>query len=230
MKTNQASRPPVRKAPTTRVERSDRIRRRLFSAAAEIVGEVGYAGASISLITQRAGVAQGTFYNHFASRQDLLDRLLPSLGEQMLEHIRARALLGEHTFAALEANSFAAFFSFFHENPHFLRILNEAESYAPAGYRQHFEVTSRRYVKFLRRSHRHGEFPAFDDNELETIAFILMSARSYLAVRHFSEQRSGRRKSKIPAAVVNTYLKFVLHGLTGNPRQTAATPRRGGLR
>ena len=40
-----------------------------------IVGELGYAGASVALITARADVAQGTFYNYFESRQDLLDQL-----------------------------------------------------------------------------------------------------------------------------------------------------------
>ena len=44
----------------------------------------------ISLITQRAGVAQGTFYNHFKTRQDLLDQLLPALGKDMLEHDERR--------------------------------------------------------------------------------------------------------------------------------------------
>jgi AcrR family transcriptional regulator len=120
-----------RRRKRTREEKSEHIREQLFRAAAEIVGEVGYAGASISLITQRAGVAQGTFYNYFEVRQELLDKLLPELGAKMRAYIREVALQAPRNFAELEQCSFEAFFGFMKENPHFLRILNEAESYAP---------------------------------------------------------------------------------------------------
>ncbi|MFH5926334.1 helix-turn-helix domain-containing protein [Roseomonas xinghualingensis] len=56
------------------------MRRALFDAAARVAGEFGYAEASIARSTEAAGVAQGTFYNYFASRQDFLDQLLPARG------------------------------------------------------------------------------------------------------------------------------------------------------
>ena len=217
-----------RAARQTRVEKSEYIREQLFRAAAEVVGEEGYAGASITLITQRAGVAQGTFYNYFDSRQDLLDKLLPSLGMHMLEHVRKAALPGTRTFADLEKRSFEAFFSFLKENPHFLRILNEAESYAPAGYHEHIEVVSRGYVRFLGRALRNGEFPAFDERELEAIVFILMAARGYLAARYLGKGANRRTRTKLPPAVVDTYMKFVLCGLQGAAlRHRAPAPKRG---
>ena len=205
----------ARRRKATREEKSERIRKELFSAAAEIVGEVGYAGASITLITQRAGVAQGTFYNYFESRQDLLDKLLPELGEQMRVHIRDAALRAPHNFAELERRGFEAFFGFLNDNPHFLRILNEAESYAHAGYQKHLETTAKDYVRFLARAQRNGEFPGYEEVELEAIAFILMAARSYLAVRYLGKHVNRRRPTKLPPAVVDTYMKFVLHGLQG---------------
>jgi AcrR family transcriptional regulator len=205
----------ARRRKATREEKSERIRKELFRAAAEIVGEVGYAGASITLITQRAGVAQGTFYNYFESRQDVLDKLLPELGEQMRRHIREAALQAPHNFAELERRGFEAFFGFLKENPHFLRILNEAESYALAGYQKHFDATSKEYVRFLARAQRNGEFPGYDEDELEAVAFILMAARSYLAVRYLGQHTNRRRPNKLPPAVVDTYMKFVLHGLQG---------------
>jgi AcrR family transcriptional regulator len=205
----------ARRPRRTRGEKSEFIREQLFRAAAEVVGEVGYAGASITLITQRAGVAQGTFYNYFESRQDLLDKLLPSLGLHMLDHIRRSALRGPKSFAELEKRSFAAFFSFLQENPHFLRILNEAESYAPIGYQRHIEVVSKGYVRFLGRSLRNGDLPAFTERDLEPIAFILMAARGYLAARYLGKRIGRRSTTKLPSAVVDTYMKFVLHGFQG---------------
>ena len=85
-----AGRSRPRKPRQTRAERSEATRRALFHAAAEVVGEVGYGDALVSRITARANVAQGTFYNYFASRQDLFDQLLPSLGSSMLEFIQDR--------------------------------------------------------------------------------------------------------------------------------------------
>lgn len=201
------------RAAGSRTEKSERIRQALLRAATEVVGEVGYADASISLITQRAGVAQGTFYNYFRSRQDILDQLLPDMGARMLAHVRRSALGGE-SFEELEERSFRAFFTFLKETPNFFRVLNEAESFAPAGHKRHFDTVSRRYLRFLRQSWRDGEFPEYSEAELEVIVHILMAARSYLALR-YTTGKDGIRN--IPARVVRTYMKFVLYGLQGRP-------------
>src|SRR4029077_5046318 len=45
-------------------------RARILSAAAEVVGECGYAGMSVARITGRAGVSRRTFYDLFEDRED----------------------------------------------------------------------------------------------------------------------------------------------------------------
>jgi AcrR family transcriptional regulator len=197
----------------SRSEKTELIREALLRSAAEVVGEVGYAEASITMITQRAGVAQGTFYNYFKSRQDILDKLLPDVGEHMISHVREKATGGEG-FAELEERSFRAFFSFIKQAPHFSRILNEAESFAPAGYQQHFKTVTSGYIRFLKRSLRNGEFPEYSEAELEVVAYMLMAARSYLSQRYALEDG---KPTEIPRSVVKTYMKFVLFGLTGHP-------------
>src|SRR5271169_1219255 len=74
----------------SRAERNDEVKRRLFDAAAKVVGRLGYAEASVARITELAEVAQGTFYNHFENRQELLDQLLPTIGLQMIDFIAER--------------------------------------------------------------------------------------------------------------------------------------------
>jgi AcrR family transcriptional regulator len=211
-----------RRAPS-RTEKSERIRRALLAAAADVVGEVGYADASISLITQRAGVAQGTFYNYFDSRQDIFDQLLPTLGAQMLAHVAEQAHGGK-SFAELEERSFVAFFSYLKKSPRFFRVLNEAENFAPKAYRQHFDVVSRRYLAFLKRSHRNREFPAFTEQELEVVVFVLMAARSYIALRYASAEHG---QHGIPEWVVRAYMKLILHGLQGRGRSRSPASGRG---
>ena len=73
-----------------RVERNAWTKQKLFEAATKMVGKYGYAEASVARITEAAGVAQGTFYNHFENRQELLDQLLPKIGTDMVYFIRER--------------------------------------------------------------------------------------------------------------------------------------------
>lgn len=200
---------PTWKQAPTRAERGQRIRQALFDAAAAIVGEHGYQGASISLITQRAGVAQGTFYNHFESRQDILDQLLPTLGQAMMAHIRQCASPGK-TVLEKEELGFRGFFAFLRENPNFFRILNEAESFAPQGYQAHLDQVARGYVKFFNSARKRGQLPDFDERELEAIAYVLMAARSYLAWRYvYGEEKHD----DVPNWVVSAYMKLVAGGL-----------------
>lgn len=205
----------VRKRPARgkRVEKSEAIRKSLLEAAVAVVGEVGYANASVALITQKAGVGQGTFYNYFGSRQEILDALLPSLGKDMLAHIR-KCALGGHSFAELEGRSFRGFFDFLRQTPDFYRILTESDVFAPQGTATHFEMVSRQYIRFLRRSWENGEFPAYGEDELEAIAFILMSAREYLAKRYVVGDGA---RTLLPERVAETYMKLVRFGLEGVP-------------
>ena len=197
----------------SRDQRTVLIRAALFRAAMEVVGEVGYEQASISRITQRAGVAQGTFYNHFESRQDILDQLLPAVGREMVEHVRLCARKGNSAFEREELG-FRAFFSFLKKTPHFFRILNEAESFAPKGYREHLQLVSDGYMRFLRHAHKDGELPGFDERELEVVALVLMSARTYIAWRYMHGEAGG---DELPDWVVQAYVKFTMFGLHGRP-------------
>lgn len=203
-----------------RSEKSELIRNALLQAAAEVVGEVGYAEASISRITQKAGVAQGTFYNYFDTRQDILDQLLPAVGSSMQHHIKECAL-GGRNFAELEERAFLGFFSFLEQEPHFLRILNEAESFAPVGHKSHFDVVVKQYMGFLQHSQESGEFPNYEKKEFEVIALMMMAARSYLALRYFN---SDPKQPGLPGWVTDTYMKFVRYGLEGVPPTGKATP------
>jgi AcrR family transcriptional regulator len=194
----------------TRIERTGQTRRDLFAAAAAVVGEIGYEAASINLITQKAGIANGTFYNYFASRQDLFDQLLPSVGEQLLEQITHAVEQGAGGLLR-ERKRFRAYFRFFAENPGFLRILNEAQIFAPRAYRDHLDRFVEGYARSLRRSLNRGEIDAFNEDELHTIAFMLMGARSYLSTL----QSSGAFDHVRPKLDVmeDTYMKLIEHGL-----------------
>lgn len=195
-------------AKLSRVERSAWTKQKIFDAATKIVGKYGYAEASVARITEEAGVAQGTFYNHFESRQELLDQLLPKIGIDMVHFIRARTVSAEA--AKQEIERFSAFFDFIREVPEFLRILNEAEFFAPIGYQKHFDNISSAYVRILQRARAAGATNTFSDEEFEAIVQVLMGARGYLSRRYsYSEQGV----TAVPDYVITAYQKLVTRGL-----------------
>ncbi|MFB8034677.1 TetR/AcrR family transcriptional regulator [Streptomyces sp. NPDC056004] len=59
--------------PTARTEATRLAHReRLLDAARELLAEGGYPATGVSALARRAGVATGSVYNHFASKQELL--------------------------------------------------------------------------------------------------------------------------------------------------------------
>jgi len=191
-----------------RVERNAWTKRRIFDAATKVVGRYGYAEASVARITEEAGVAQGTFYNHFENRQELLDQLLPKIGIDMVHFIRERT--GNADAARQEIERFSAFFEFIREVPEFLRILNEAEFFAPSGYQKHLDNISTAYVRILKRARLAGAIVDFSDEEFEAIVHMFMGARGYLSRRY---SYADGAVTAVPGHVISAYSKLVTRGL-----------------
>src|SRR4030081_932537 len=195
-------------AKLNRVERKAWTKRKIFNAATRIVGKYGYAEASVARITEEAGVAQGTFYNHFENRQELLDQLLPKIGIDMVRFIRERT--GTAHAARQEIARFGAFFDFIREVPEFLRILNEAEFFAPVGYQKHLDNISTAYVRILRRARHADAIVGFSDEEFEAIVHMFMGARGYLSRRYSYFNGAA---AAVPDHVISAYEKLITRGL-----------------
>ena len=73
-----------------RESKSIKTRQALFAAAALVVGEYGYEETSITRITEKAGVAIGTFYNYFETRQELFDQRRRLEGVSIAVRFRSR--------------------------------------------------------------------------------------------------------------------------------------------
>lgn len=66
-------------------------RGRLLAAAQELIEEGGYGAASVIAIADRAGVAAGTLYRHFASKEELFVDLFRSVCGREERAMRAAA-------------------------------------------------------------------------------------------------------------------------------------------
>lgn len=188
----------------SRIEKADDTRRALFRAAAKVVGKYGYADASVIRITSEAGVANGTFYNYFETRQHLFDQLLPAHGEEILNFIKKQ--VGEGTTGLeRERLRITAYFEFCVKNPGFLRILNEAEIFAPRAFRNHVNRFADGYIRALKRGVQRGEIAGYAEHELEAVVHMLMGARTYLTA--LWDRRRGSRS--MPSDLIAAYLKLL---------------------
>jgi len=215
-----------RKGRSNRQDASEQKRRAIFDAAVKIVGRHGYAEASIARITAKAKVAQGTFYLYYKSRQDLLDQLLPSLGEEMLAFIRERVASVEGELEREEAR-LRAFFAYLDRRPEFYRILHEAETFAPKGHKRHHRMIAGGYIRELERDFARAGVPVRSAEDLEVVAYILMAARDYLSMRyaHWSARGEG-----LPDRVAEAYIKLITGGLfeaAGGKLRTVRSVRGG---
>lgn len=70
--------------------RREQTRTRLLNAAAEVFAEVGFEGASVEAVAERAGFTRGAFYSNFESKDELFLNLASDLAERRLAAVRER--------------------------------------------------------------------------------------------------------------------------------------------
>ena len=70
-----------------RTERGRRTLRAILDAASAEFGERGYHDTGITQITQRAGVALGTFYTYFDSKEEVFRALVRDLSAQVRDAV-----------------------------------------------------------------------------------------------------------------------------------------------
>lgn len=73
---------PRRSSDTPRDRRAD-----ILAAALEVFAEQGYAAARLDDVAAKAGVAKGTLYLHFASKQDLFEQLVSGQAAPVLSQL-----------------------------------------------------------------------------------------------------------------------------------------------
>src|SRR3954451_2015646 len=155
------------KAPRT--ARGERTLRKILDAARDEFGERGFAESSIVAITQRAGVALGTFYTYFDSKESGFQALVSDMSAQVRDYVApafkdaADALDGERR--ALES-----FLQFARKHRDVYRIIDEAEFVEPRAYREHYETTATRIAARLVTARDAGEISGdYSDEQLEML-------------------------------------------------------------
>ena len=166
------------KAPRT--ERGRRTVRKLLEAAAQEFGQRGFHEAAITGITQRAGVALGTFYTYFESKEELFRALVRDMSQATRAHV-AEAVRGAPDRLSAERLGLAAFIAFTRKHPELYRIIEEAQFVAEDVYREHYLTFVEGYREGLAGAAARGQIVEGPD-ELRAWALIGMSV--FLGMRY----------------------------------------------
>ena len=187
------------KAPRT--ERGRRTRRALLDAAAGEFGEHGFHAASISQITRRAGVALGSFYTYYESKDAIFRALVSDMSERVRDHV-APAIRAADDGIAGERAGLESFLGFVRGHKEIYRIIDEAEFVDAVSFRGHYASTAERIVHRLREAAARGEVR--DDVE-EVHAWAVMGMNVFLGLR-FGVWDEDREPSEV-ADVVADFLR-----------------------
>ncbi len=189
-------------AKTPRTERGRRTLRKLLDAAAVEFGEKGFHEASVSSITRRAGVALGSFYTYFDSKDALFRALVADMSTMVRTSARSALHEGMGAFE-IERAALAAFLRFAAEHKEIYRIIDEAEFVDPASYRAHYETIAARFADRLRAGSASGEFRE-GLGELE--AWAMMGINVFVGLRYVVWGEGGEPGADEVAAGVNRLL------------------------
>jgi AcrR family transcriptional regulator len=190
------------KAPRT--ARGERTMRKILDAAREEFGQRGFSESSIVGITQRAGVALGTFYTYFESKEALFQALVRDMSAQVRDTVApafrdaADALDGARRGLEL-------FLEFVREHRDIYRIIDEAEFVDPTAYREHYETTALRIADRFAQARDKGEIARdLTDEDLDILAWASMGANVFLGLRFFVWDSADPKRV---AAVTNRLLR-----------------------
>ena len=192
-------------AKTPRTERGRKTLRLLLNAAAAEFGEKGFHESSVVSITQRAGVALGSFYTYFDSKDSLFQALVRDMSAQVRDTV-GPIMAAESDRLTGERKGLAEFLNFVRDHKELYRIIDEAEFVDPPSYRAHYENTVAGYVASLTDAAAKGQLRA-DVEEVHAWAIVGMNV--FLGLRYgvMSDDRDVNEVANIAADFLTNGLK-----------------------
>lgn len=189
--------------------RGARTRAKILAAAEDAFGSMGYHQAGVSDITRMAGVAQGTFYTYFASKEDTLRELVRDMGLKLRAHLASEVKNANNRIEA-EGLGLKAFLQYVAANPSLYRVLQEAQFVDESIYREYYESFGRGYLRMLANATNKGEIRPGND---EVRIWALMGLSNFLGLRFALWEQD------VPLdEIVDTITDLLNHGLALGPK------------
>lgn len=193
----------IEKRPKTR--RGRETREKLLQAAEKEFGEKGFHDAAISSITQRAGVALGTFYVYFDSKEAIFRALVTYMGRLTRQWIASRIGESPDRLTA-ERRGISAFIDFVRSHSNLYQIVSEAQFVAVDAFREYYSVFSDAYRQNLQDAADEGDIRAGD---YEVWAWALIGMNVFLGMR-FAAWDDSRSSDDLAEAAADLIASGIL--------------------
>ena len=200
-----------------RTARGEATRQKLLDAAESLFGRNGFHATSVTDVVRRAGVAQGTFYLYFESKESVFTELVRHLSHSLRQAI-AEDVAGLDDRLAVEEAGLRSFLRFAARHRDLYRIVFESQYIDPDVYRWYYERLAAGWAE--------GLSAAMDDGQIrrlhpETVAYVLMGAAHFMGMRWVLWENK-----EPPEEVLEAARRFIHDGLALGDERAAG--ERGG--
>lgn len=161
--------------------RGQATRRKLLNAAEMEFGNKGFHVSSVSSITGRAGVGQGTFYLYFRTKEEIFVTLVQEIGRNLRGKMQA-ALQAPGERSSRERAALQTFFDFSVSNRAHFRIVQEAQFVDEAVFRDYYEQIAADYAQSL-EDNSEGQSAAERDPQVR--AWGLLGMGHFVGLRRY---------------------------------------------
>ncbi len=189
-------------------KRGEATREKILRAAEIEFGEKGFHAASVAGITAGCGVAQGTFYIYFPSKEEIYRELVRDIGHQLRRAMR-EAVTGAGNQIEAERRGLDAFIGFVSRHPRLYRIVQEAHFVDEQVYRDYYNDIARGYARILDDAAARGELAPGD---AEVRAWAIMGIGHFVGLRYCLWQGKHPRPETMDAV-----MDFIGHGVLPRP-------------
>jgi AcrR family transcriptional regulator len=162
-------------------------RGRLIRNGMRLIGGRAYHRIGVADIARETGLAVGTFYTYFSSKEEFLSVIVEQIGRQTRRYLSEQAR-SHATRLEQEAYGVWHFLSYFNGHPEYYSLVREAEFVAKPWVRRYYDAFEAGYMENL---------PFTDDTERRIAANFLMGLSHYVGI----EALLNRRIPDIPAFI-----------------------------
>lgn len=161
-----------------KTKRGEATLHKIIQAAAAVFYEKGFYGGSVSDITSRAGVGNGTFYIYFDSKLSVYRHLLVDYGERIRAKC-AQAIASCATRKEAERLGIRSFFEFVLEDQGLFNVIWESLYIDKTLFDDFYTTFSKSYASRLERAQLDGEVRDIDP---QVLSYVLIGITNFVAL------------------------------------------------
>lgn len=180
--------------------RGKATREKLLLAAEAEFGAKGFHAVAINDITRTAGVALGTFYVYFESKEEIFRALVAYMSDLTRTWVGER-VAGATDRISAERMGLEAYIDFARKHKGIYRIISEAEFVAHDAYVKHYQRFADAYRDNLSSAAGKGEIR---EGDFEIWAWAIMGMAVFLGMRYaeWEDSRPGKEVAECMADLV----------------------------